>query len=134
MGYRSEVAISLYKRDFEILMYKIKNKIDGFEELKDLMNYADSTKETLDNIIVIKWNWVKWYNEYTDIQKLEEYLNQEDEEGNILVPYCFTRIGEEREDIEVIHHIDDDDWDLDCIEPITYIDSPDGNEFDLDLD
>lgn len=135
MGYRSEVAISLRHKDYNNLIENVKNNIDGYGVIKDLLHYADKiTNIPDDDIIIIRWNWIKWYEEYKDIQKLNTFLHQEDDNGNILIPHCFTRIGEEYGDIETYQHIDtEEDWALDCIEPMTYINDPEGEDVILDL-
>lgn len=130
MGYRSNVAISMYEKDFNKLLEATKTNA----ELKRLIEYTDKIIKTYDNIIILRWNSIKWYEEYSDISAFIDFINQVDEEGNNLIPYCFTRVGEDYEDIEVIHHINNE-WELDCIEPITYINEPDGDSiYNINLD
>jgi hypothetical protein len=71
MGYRSDVAVSMFRKDFDRLVEFSKEE----EVLKDLIKYADSIKETTDNVVVIKWDSIKWYEEFPEIQALNELEN-----------------------------------------------------------
>ena len=103
MGYRSEVAIALTS--------EAANKLfvlqDFCPELKQLINDADETinfdKKSIDQGRDTKfyWNYIKWYDTYTEIQQMETFLH------NILEDHCdflLLRIGEETDDMETQGH------------------------------
>ena len=113
MGYRSEVAVIVKKEDYE-------KYIKGNSDFIQLMNNAEVTKN--DNLVMIYWDWIKWYPEYIDISKFESALHCIADCGH---PYAFTRIGEERTDIDVIEEPGENDEYLGAhIYPVTYIDRP----------
>ena len=117
MGYRSEVAVVVKNEDYEKF-------IRGNSDFKDLMDIAEVTKN--EDLVMIYWDWVKWYTEYTDIQKFESVLACIADNGH---PYDFTRIGEDRTDIDIVEEPGEDDEYLgEYIYPVTYIDKPTGWE------
>ncbi len=89
MGYRSEVAISFDESADKLF----KQNAEMIPELKQLINdaqLADSGK--------YHWDWVKWYDSYTEIDAVMtflDFLETLDYES-----YGFIRIGEETEDME----------------------------------
>ena len=92
MGYCSEVALAIAKEDCKYLKGKMKEN----KELKDFLKMAEIKKSN--NAIVISWDWIKWYDEFPEVQAIKDfmyYLSDNDR------PYRFIRIGEENDDIEV---------------------------------
>lgn len=100
MEYRSEVAVSMQKEDYERMVSESINT-----EAYDLIKYA-TMKEKDTNVVVLHWDWVKWYPEYEDVAFIENFLNKLNEEDK---PYKFIRIGEDSEDTEIIENYADND-------------------------
>ena len=88
MGYRSRVAISLSDAAVET----IKSAIKLDKNLRELVN--DSEEPTLDHGRIY-FSDIKWYEGYPEIDAMENFLSQLDEED-----YGFIRIGEDYEDVE----------------------------------
>ena len=108
MGYRSEVAIAMKKSDFEELEARV--KIDNREEVANLLEANDNFVDRGD-IIIIRWDWVKWYEEYTDVRYIEDYLCELNEQGH---PYSFVRVGESYDDIDERISFGEDGNDYSC--------------------
>lgn len=111
MGYRSEVAIALTPEAANKLFV-----LQNFcPELKQLINDADDTlhfdKESIDKGLDAKlyWNYIKWYDSYTEVQQMETFLYNLLEDDT----YLLLRIGEETDDMETQGHY----WESDmCIQ------------------
>ena len=91
MGYYSEVMIAVTKKDFK----KIENeqiKIPDNYFWKELYKY-DYNENNID-CVFMKWDYIKYYKEYEEIQALEKSL------GKVKDGYIFCRFGEESGDIE----------------------------------
>ena len=92
MGYRSDVALCLKKEDFEIL------KVKSAELEYDIVESASTVRfDDKDNVVVISWTWIKWYEEFEEIALVNDFLDELDEQEK---PYSFIRLGEESEDNE----------------------------------
>ena len=87
MGYRSRVAIALSDDARETI--KSAMKLD--KNLRELVDYSD---EDLAHGRIY-FSDIKWYEGYPEIDAMESFLNQLDEEG-----YGFIRIGEDHDDVE----------------------------------
>ncbi|MGN0992946.1 MAG: hypothetical protein ACI4PE_03405 [Bacilli bacterium] len=94
MGYRSEVAIAMKKSDYEELVERA--KINNRQDVIDLIDYGE-VRNPSDNVVILYWDWVKWYQDNEDVQYIENYLIEIQENGK---PYSFVRLGEELSDIE----------------------------------
>jgi hypothetical protein len=100
MGYRSEVAIAMRKEDYELLKeFDKENK-----NLIELLEMAD--KKEYNGAISLKWEWLKWYPEFSEVQAIEEFLCKLSDEDK---PYKFIRIGEEYDDIETENNWGDEE-------------------------
>ena len=103
MGYRSEVAIAIHKDlqgefltflNTEQLMAQIFGDMSDFHFDKDYLCDAHWLFTASD---------IKWYasfEEYTDIQMFEKFMDAMDKKFKHETQYRFLRIGEEIEDIE----------------------------------
>lgn len=112
MGYRSEVAVAVEIEDY-------KKYIEGNSDFTDLLNEAEII--TNNKVVVINWQWIKWYSEYEDIAKFNSVLYNIAKNDH---SYAFTRIGEANGDIE---YVDAGEKDLgQYIYPVTYIEKPIG--------
>ena len=103
MGYRSDVAISVYQKDFNELCNRIKNhtieNADTRSELASLLKWAtiDIIQDEDDHdksIVTLIFGSIKWYEGFKDIDYLMALLH---EDGRC---YSFKRIGESSDDYE----------------------------------
>ncbi len=92
MGYRSDVAICLKKEDYEELARRAEELEDNIIAIADLV-YFDEKNE----VAIIRWGCIKWYNGYPEVDLVEKFLNELDEQGK---PFHYINIGEELTDIE----------------------------------
>lgn len=100
MGYRSEVTLTMYKKDYEeLLRQAIKERNN---DVIDLIKYAGLYRKA--DVITMHWDWVKWYEECPDIKFVMDFILLNN------VPYSFKRVGEETGDIEELSY--DDEYDL----------------------
>lgn len=117
MGYYSEVKIAMRESDYIELL----NRVDYYTNKDSLSIFVKdmcSAKTVVNNgqkVVILHWDWVKWYQEFKEVQYIEEYLAELNEQYK---PYKFVRIGEESNDIEVLdsYGIDGDDC-CDIIRP-----------------
>lgn len=89
MGYRSDVGIMCQPKAYEMF----KKEFDLIRPHKVLQR---------GDYHLLIWEWVKWYNDFEDVAKVEEIMNElydyhEDEDG---YGYKFLRLGEEDTDID----------------------------------
>ena len=97
MGYRSEVALAL-TQDAAKLFKAICDHNSG---LKSLIEDCDTTYGWEESEIEqgyttkLHWTHIKWYDGYLEIDQIQEFMNNVDEEE-----WHFLRIGEETEDID----------------------------------
>jgi hypothetical protein len=110
MGYRSQVKIALKKVDYEELEGRI--ELTGDSDIKSLFNYANI--ETGEDVVVIEFDWVKWYPEYKDVQYIDNYLAELEENGK---PYKIIRVGEDQGDVEIQYSLGEND-DYSCDDAI----------------
>ena len=86
MGYRSDVSLTIEQSDFNKLLEQVEN---ANEEIKWLFNLA--SKFVSESYITLYWEWVKWYEEFEEIEFFETFYKNLDH-------YKFIRIGENAED------------------------------------
>ena len=108
MGYRSEVAIAMKKSDYEELEARV--KMTNKEEVINLLEARDKFIDKGD-VIIIGWDWVKWYAEYEDVLYIQDYLCELNEQGH---PYSFVRVGESYDDIDEWQSFGEDGNDYSC--------------------
>lgn len=104
MGYYSEVAIAMKKKDFNEMESAIYCHIldkDLQKLIKTLLDSAEKSEVRLDNdeYLVLKWPYVKWYSCFSEIKFISDYLLK-------LPQHDFIRIGEDPDDTEVYHGLD----------------------------
>ena len=91
MSYRSDVAITMRKEDYELLKeFDKENK-----NLIDLLESATIREKA--GAVSLYWEWLKWYDSFSEVEAIEEFLGKLSDEDK---PYKFIRIGEEWDDIE----------------------------------
>lgn len=96
MGYRSEVAIRCQKNAYE----KFAKAYKGCEPDKVYSNGDDD--------YLLYWSWIKWYDEYPEIQAINNVMSELDQmfDGNSEDVYDshwgykFLRIGEDDTDVK----------------------------------
>lgn len=104
MGYRSDVGIKCEEKAFEMFR-------EAYEEHDFLPGYIYKTE---DNIYTLVWEYVKWYEDFPEVNAIIDVMSQLDQlydetEGDCGgYIYAFNRIGEEDTDNE--HR--ENSWDL----------------------
>lgn len=122
MGYYSDAALCLRESDFKGLLAEAKT-IDK-SVYNDLAKHTSITViDTLidgDKVLCVRWDGVKWYEEFPSIQLIENWMDGD----SGCHPFKFVRLGEEYEDIE-IRQSDGFEFD-EYIYPIRYIENDGG--------
>ena len=108
MGYRSEVAIAMKKSDFEELEGRI--KLTNKENVLNLLEVRDHFVDRGD-VVIIKWDWIKWYDEFEEVDYIDNYLCELREKGH---PCSYVRVGESYDDIDEYIFFGEDDNDYSC--------------------
>lgn len=95
MGYRSMVAIKCEPKAFEMFE-------NAYKEVEFWPNEILVSDESDEKILV--WDWVKWFDDYPDIQAIESVMSKLDESEYYTkekTGYKMIRLGESDDDIEV---------------------------------
>lgn len=110
MGYYSEVKIAMRESDYIELLNRI-NYYTYKDTLSIFLKDMCSTKTVINNgqkVAILHWDWVKWYQEFKEVQYIEEYIAELNDQRK---PYKFVRIGEDSSDIEVLESWGEDEDD-----------------------
>lgn len=99
MGYRSDVSITMYQKDFDVM---VKRAASENEEALSLIKYATLYKDENNEIVTMFWSCVKWYDNFEDVSFIESFIKRDG------IQYHFIRVGEEIGDIE--EEFNDDNW------------------------
>lgn len=97
MGYYSDVAVCMYKKDYMDMLKHFKEKSpDAYgtwttADYKIFRNRKDESNPIVTAVIYM----TKWYKEFEDVIYTEKYLDYCDEAD---IPYQYIRIGEESGD------------------------------------
>ena len=113
MGYRSDVYIAVAFANADdlkevVAVYTIDPRVQKHNLLKDW-----DVRE--DNILYYHGDYVKWYDDFEDVQGVEHMLHLADkfhEERDMPVAYRFIRIGEDDNDTETREEHGGDDGSL----------------------
>ena len=103
MGYRSSVALVLYKSDYEELLKQAQPLIAkgwcGLLDEKPKREWEQDGK----TYICLAEDWIKWYDEFDEVMLVHKFIENK--------PHAFARVGEEYDDIlfEYDAGIEDDD-------------------------
>ena len=110
MGYRNEVAIKCETKAYE--RFKVVLADNNFKPDKVLFDDGD---------YIIYFDWVKWYEDYPEVNAIYDVMNQLDDEhdGHDDLSYKFLRLGEDDADKEERTN----DYDIE-LWPIRKIDLP----------
>ena len=124
MGYRSDVVISLKRKDFDRLKEtflkntekeytKLEEEYKKFKHdsvynlMKEVTIWHEKKADQKENdIIVFGWNGIKWYEEYFDVRFILNFLNKLEEEN---APYKLIVMGEDGYTEEAENYDCDDD-------------------------
>ena len=89
MGYRHQVTIAVYDKDYE----NIKNLCSArLYDLAQIYEYR--------NMKIFNWNWIKWNKDtFSSVPLVENYISQTDA--------IFIRVGEDITDCEEIRYGND---------------------------
>lgn len=108
MGYRSDVAITLYKKDYEELDKRCK---ESNTALKIFWRNADITQN--ETVAVIQFTDVKWYDNFEEVKYIMNFLHSNNRS------FHFIRIGEDVDDTEEQMYQSDDEFY--CISDFMYV-------------
>ena len=98
MGYRSDVAFACDP----IIKDVVETVAEWDKEFKEMVGYADDLSN--DDFGRWRFNDIKWYEGYTDVQVIENIMvmcDNVDISGLAYDSYGFIRIGEELDDVEM---------------------------------
>ena len=90
MGYRSEVAITLYTKDYKTMVKRANTLKD--KSIYEFIKEADRFIADENNITTLYWDYIKWYNDDKIIKWIEKFIRNVDS--------TFIRIGEDNDDNE----------------------------------
>lgn len=93
MGYRSEVLLIVGKEAMPLFL----TTLATVPEARELCfahrdHFEKDYRET--GSMLFNWTWLKWYNSYKEIQAIEDFMSQCDDE-DLDDHYRFVRLGEE---------------------------------------
>lgn len=103
MGYCSDVRIVMRKKDYPKFSKYVEDYIAEKQAQYNLMENID-VKEEGTQTIYIGWNYLKWYEEYPEVQAVYEAFNKFRDEG---LSFTFARIGEDYADYEEDYNSND---------------------------
>ena len=114
MGYRSDCRLRTTKEGYEIMkkeidkyLKKAKKEKEFDYEPKNIFEYCN--KIVVENeIVTADWNYMKWYDDYTEIMAFNNALGILQEKD---IDYQFMRVGENLEDIEERWSVNNDSFD-----------------------
>ncbi len=113
MGYRSDVRITMSKNAYEKFKKYVNEHITNYKnnlikgtissEMNydyNLLNHTDIKEENKYNQVLLGWNYIKWYDDYEEVNAIMDslYKLEENDYG-----YSYMRIGEDLEDIEELY-------------------------------
>lgn len=101
MGYYSDAALAVRKRDFDRMLIRAKQEPDPDELLRFLTrnadHYAGGDPDDPESPVVLYWSFIKWYEEFPDIRYVEDWMAGKYGDG---FGFAFIRIGEGDDDVE----------------------------------
>ena len=102
MGYRSQVGLIFTHDLLPYFMMKV-----SASHRKDLEQWADTWElpEKDGDVAKIYFNWVKWYDNFPEVEAFEQAL-QFFCELERWDDFAFVRLGEELDDAEEMGHLD----------------------------
>ena len=100
MGYRSDVALVLYKQDYLNLMSAAQQLKDR-DELCLLENEPSFCEVDNKEYVAVKAEFIKWNDRFAETKLVEDFIKN--------VPHAFIRIGQEYEDFVIDYEYGDND-------------------------
>lgn len=99
MGYRSEVVLAVDKK----LMPEFLAHLATNDEAKTMV-FADHCELDQDYCgeghLLVRWTSIKWYSDYPEVNVIEKFTCEMDEDQDKGEMFRFVRIGENFDDIE----------------------------------
>ena len=99
MGYRSEVVLAVDKK----LMPEFLAHLATSDEAKTMV-FADHDHLDQDYCdeghLLVTWNGIKWYESYPEVNVIEKFISEMDEDEDKSEMFKFVRIGEDYDDVE----------------------------------
>ena len=92
MGYRSDVGIALYTKDFNTMIKRTKALKD--KSTYELINDADKYTADEDKVTILYFLDIKWYHEFKSVSWIENFIQK--------INSVFVRTGEDINDNEEI--------------------------------
>ncbi len=99
MGYRSDVAVVLWKPDFEELANEVRKRA-GMSCVVNMIDTAKTITTPDEQYVLMKADWVKWDScSDVGVQIAEDFMRDR--------RHSFARIGEDDSDVEIDIKTDD---------------------------
>ena len=99
MGYRSEVVLAVNKEIMpEFLAYLATN--DAAKSLVFSEHCELNQDYEGEGHLLVSWSGIKWYEGYPDVDVIEQFTCEYDEDTDKSEMFRFVRVGEDYEDIE----------------------------------
>lgn len=106
MGYRSDIQVMTTPEGFEKMQdiiwelakeKNLENDVVLFPEHGQDPELFFDVYDAQEDYLCFGFDWVKWYENYTDVSLFMDMLSKANEDGT---PWQFIRVGEEDNDIE----------------------------------
>ena len=89
MGYRSDVGIALYTKDYNAMFRRAK-ALKKNKEPYNLITRADKYIASGGSVTILYFSNIKWYTAFKEVQWVENFIQK--------VPSAFVRTGEDLDD------------------------------------
>lgn len=125
MGYRSDVYLKTTTEGW-LVIKKLNDSIEDPE--KRPLKYASEIQMTPSRFYKIKFEDIKWYEGYEEVDSFMNGLNELTEQD---IPYSFIRIGEDTSDIEhKTNWTDDMPDEISNFEPVVDVNDDDWSSYE----
>lgn len=106
MGYYSDIVIVTTEDGYKRLTDLIAQRTNLEDLLGDCeVKHGTIGKESHEHLYVsLRWNGQKWYEEYEDVKAVMDSLDGLENEN---IPYRYTRVGEDYDDVETENYDDE---------------------------
>lgn len=93
MGYYSDVAIAMKKKDYDVLAEQGKTNKDLDELLQCAVLRPLRRNNVGENAVTLSWTCIKWYDDFESVKAVMDFIKELDD-------MLFLRIGEDYMDTE----------------------------------